>query len=512
MTKPQILLVDDEPANLATFQAFLGGGTYEVRTAASGREAMLLARQHPPDLVLLDVMMPEMDGFAVCRDLRGDPVLGRVPIIMVTALDDDASRLEGLRMGADDFLTKPCSREELCARVRTVVSLNRFRLIAEQQSRFEQLYELAPAGILLVDRAGVIVDANVEARALLAGENGSSLALRPIGTFFCPDSAERVSRAVAQAIKGETVPHCEVRTPPGPNERILHLRAARLKGAAPQPALLLFDDVTAEARARAALQEANDRLEAAVRARTQQLAEANELLMSYANFVSHDLRSPLTVAKGFLSLIHGGVLPINREAAEAVEHAYSATLLMQELVENILQLAREEHGAAAVPSISYCEAEPIVRRVWAHLQCLRSKPCGWTLGKLPAVAASTVLVERVFYNLLANAQKHSATAAAPEIEVGVAGVADGMVTFFVRDNGAELEGRNTAALFAEYSRPPFAIGSEGFGLGIALVARLVRLHGGRIWAREDAGAGATFFLTFPAAGEPNRPRGPGTLS
>src|SRR5215475_3413973 len=102
-----ILIVDDEPLGRETLTALLQPQGYQLRFAANGPEALAQAAACPPDLILLDVMMPGMDGFEVCRRLRADPLLREAPVIMLTALDDRVSRLQGIEAGADDFVSKP---------------------------------------------------------------------------------------------------------------------------------------------------------------------------------------------------------------------------------------------------------------------------------------------------------------------------------------------------------------------------------------------------------------------
>src|SRR5215207_7621876 len=114
MTNPTttILIVDDEPSGRETLAALLHTQGYQLAFAAGGAEALAQATKLQPDLILLDVMMPEIDGFEVCRRLRADPAIAEVPIVLVTALDDRRSRLEGIEAGADDFVTKPFDRIE----------------------------------------------------------------------------------------------------------------------------------------------------------------------------------------------------------------------------------------------------------------------------------------------------------------------------------------------------------------------------------------------------------------
>jgi two-component system, cell cycle response regulator len=119
----RILVVDDILANVKLLEARLTAEYFDVITAMSGPEALSICRAAQCDIVLLDVMMPEMDGFEVCRRLKADPTTHHIPVVMVTALDQPADRVRGLEAGADDFLTKPVSEIALLARVRSLVRL-----------------------------------------------------------------------------------------------------------------------------------------------------------------------------------------------------------------------------------------------------------------------------------------------------------------------------------------------------------------------------------------------------
>jgi len=495
---PRILIVDDEKMNQVTLEAFLTTDGYELHYAENGREAFEKARALMPDLILLDVMLPELDGFGVCKLLRSDPALGRIPIILITALHDEQSRLEGLRAGADDFLTKPCIREELRARVRTVVSLNRFRALAEERTRFERLYELAPAGIVLTDEQGRVLAANRRAETWLGG------AERPlvgdlITTRFEAAAAAGLESIIAAALRDEEVEAQPLHRGTGADERIMLVRGAAVpEGRRTSRAMLVLGDVTAEVRAREALEKLNAELEDIVRARTRQLEDANSLLLSYASFVSHDLRSPLTVVKGYLALLEEGVAPISDEAKPMVTAAHRAANTMAEMVTNILQLAQDVHDSTRGPAFAL-DPQPVLKHLISHVRDLaENRETKITLaGPLPTVGVTAVLLERVFFNLLTNAVKYSAGRSHPVIEIGAREHPEGPV-LYVRDNGVGFDARDADRLFQEFSRLPTAGASEGLGLGLSLVNRLVRAHGGRIWAESDVGAGATFFVLLPA--------------
>ena len=131
----RILIVDDVPANTRLLEAKLSAEYYQVASAKDGFEALRMALDWQPDLILLDVMMPGMDGFECCRRLKGDPTTLHIPVVMVTALGEPGERLRGLESGADDFLTKPVEYETLMARVRSLVRLK--RLLDEWRARGE---------------------------------------------------------------------------------------------------------------------------------------------------------------------------------------------------------------------------------------------------------------------------------------------------------------------------------------------------------------------------------------
>ncbi|MDQ2704066.1 MAG: response regulator, partial [Pseudomonadota bacterium] len=189
----RILVVDDVPANVKLLEVRLLAEYFEVLTAANGAEAIETCENGKVDVVLLDVMMPDMDGFEVCRRLKSDPATAHIPVVMVTVLDHVSDRIRGLEAGADDFLTKPANDLQLMTRVRSLVRLkmltDELRLrasttrnigIEELLARREPASEATPRVLLIDERAS----SGAEVAEMLVDTAQVDVAMDPHVGFF----------------------------------------------------------------------------------------------------------------------------------------------------------------------------------------------------------------------------------------------------------------------------------------------------------------------------------------
>lgn len=502
----RILVVDDHEINLATIEAIFASVDYELSFVMRGDEVCGEILRFEPDLVLLDVMMPGMDGYEVCRAIRANPAIAAVPVVMVTALNDRQSRIAGIEAGADDFISKPFSAEELRVRVRTITRLNRYRVIAEQRARLERLLELAPSAILVVTGEGRVVSANRRAEEFFSESGARPVEGRLLADGLPSEEAACLSELIAvtiaagpAAVAGRGgIAGMQLRLRTGSEERVLQVSAARLEERPAALALLSLHDITLEVRAREDSESMNRRLDALVRDRTRRLEEANQLLSSYAVFVAHDLRSPLSALKGYLSLVLSGVWPVSGQIRDCLEQMKQATDMIEGMIGDTLSLAGGT--APAVDARRTIDPRPVLERLCDRLTALRPPPrARVVIHPLPEVEGSALLIERIFFNLVSNALKYSSSRPDPRIEIGAVGTPDGPA-LYVRDNGVGFPQEEADALFAEFSRLSTSEGHEGLGLGLSLVARLVRSHHGRIWAEGRPGEGATFYVHLPVAG------------
>ena len=139
VVKPKILVVDDEPEAVELLEFNLKQAGYVVSTAGDGADALKRARSQTPDMIVLDVMLPEMDGFEICKSLRLDSATAKIPIIMLTAKAAEIDRVLGLELGADDYLTKPFSPRELLLRIKKILGRGQTEEKLRDQLRFGDL-------------------------------------------------------------------------------------------------------------------------------------------------------------------------------------------------------------------------------------------------------------------------------------------------------------------------------------------------------------------------------------
>jgi len=195
----RILVVDDIPANVKLLEVKLTAEYFDVITAADGPAALKLARSEAPDLILSDVMMPGMDGFELCEQLKADPATGHIPLVMVTALSDVSDRVRGLEAGADDFLTKPVNDIALFARVRSLARLKQMM----DELRVRQA--ASGNGEMLTEADIESEDGLQDARVLLA--DFSDTLAGKVKTYLAEDGYEtrhvKSGREALEAAQGE---------------------------------------------------------------------------------------------------------------------------------------------------------------------------------------------------------------------------------------------------------------------------------------------------------------------
>ena len=322
----KILIVDDEINAVRMLRGVLSPDGYNVLTAHSGAEALAVAMRETPDVVLLDVMMPDMDGYEVCAKLRADLRLANVPILLLTALDDQESRIHGLEAGADDFISKPFDSFELRARLRTITRLNRFRQLYEERARLEAAIAYAPYGVVLAELDGRILQRNAAFVRLLAP---TSTEIDNFNSYLPAETALKLQQSIAfdpitltpletslnGALNPATVVEISFALVPWEGRRIVHF---------------VIRDLT-EAKQ---FNEARQIAEAANQAKSEFLAS-----------MSHELRTPLNVILGMAEILRKETLgELNRDQLESVCSVEESGRYLLSLINDILDLSKIEAG------------------------------------------------------------------------------------------------------------------------------------------------------------------------
>ena len=494
-----VLIVDDEPSARDTLEALLFREGYNLVFATDGPKALDLAAKLVPDLILLDVMMPGMDGFDVCQRLRGDPLLAEVPVIMITALDDRDSRLRGIQAGADDFVSKPFDRIELRARVQTITQLNRYRRLLLERAKFEWVVEQADDGYLIV-LGDEITYANSQARLYLG--------LPPSGSGEAPeDERDTIAGAFLelarrqyhcepeeawatwpeQAAPGSQLPRYLVR-PESPTAGTFWLRVDAMEMAALAGYLVRLRDVTGSV-----------------------LNQAN--VWTFQALVSHKLRTPLTIVTGYMAILADD-LPASLDAGMATcfKTAHDSVKRLQDEVLDILRYIDAPETLASGPG--WCdlgEIPDIVTEINASLgiESLDVSSKGQDLGDA-CVPISRRAMELMLWEILENAKKFHPVGS-PAVEIRISDTPDG-VRLQVSDDGLTLSPDQLARMWVPYYQAERGFSGQvpGIGLGLSMVATLVWRVGGTCHAYgREQGPGVVVEIVLPAGGgkEPPNPSG-----
>jgi two-component system NtrC family sensor kinase len=527
-----VLLIDDSLSYREAMRTALETAGYRVVVAPTGEDGLRMAAHARPGAIIVDGVMPGIDGATVLRHVRQDAALRRTPCILLTASVASGGELEALDAGADAYLEKGVETSVILARLAAL-------LRSTGAPAVDEAGLLGPKKILAVDDSLTYLEelseqlrqsgydvlkarSGEEALELLAIQEPDCILLDVVMPGL---SGYETCRRIKEAPRLRDIPLLMLSARDErdamleginvgaddyiPKSSDYDVLRARLRA---QLRRKQFEDENrnireqfarkeleaAQARSALVLAESRAVLMADLQAKNSELEQVNRELETFSYSVSHDLRAPLRGIAGFSDiLLEAHAAQLDPEGLGYLQRVRKSAQRMGELIDDLLALSRV--GKAEV------------KRARVDLSLEANKVASELKGAHPAralefaiapnlvVDADAGLVRVLLENLLGNAVKFTAPTPRARIEVGSQD-AVGNVTYFVRDNGVGFKMSSASKLFGAFQRLHAQQEFEGTGIGLATVLRVVKRHGGRVWAEAAPGLGATFFFTLTQAG------------
>jgi PAS domain S-box-containing protein len=509
---PARVLVADDNADMRDYVTrLLRAAGWTVDVVSDGQAALEAIRERLPDLVLSDVMMPGLDGLSLLRELRADPQTSTVPIILLSARAGQEARVEGADSGADDYLVKPYSAQELIARVGVQLRLAQMRRDSEvalrhRTAQFESLLSQAPLGVYLVDSDFRIRQVNsialplfAEISDLIGRDFGEVIHLLSPGEYA--DQVVRIFRRVLET--GEPYASRESvgqRLDPGDTD-VFEWQANRI--ALPDGTygvVCYFRDISTHVQARKLLEVARQEAEEARHAAEMANRSKSEFLAA----MSHELRTPLNAIAGYVQLldmgIHGPVTNAQREALGRVRKSEEHLLT---LINDVLNFAKLEAGRVEY-DLEEVQLASVVSDIAVMIETqFAAKDLTYESRIADDVIAyvDREKLGQILLNLLSNAIKFTArggriTIDSPARVPGSLELTDDAVYLRVADTGIGVPREKQESIFDPFVqvRRNFSGASDGTGLGLAISRDLAHGMGGDLRVRSVEGQGSSFTL------------------
>ena len=499
------VLVADDNADMRDYVTRILAESYEVDAVPDGSAALRRVQTNPPDLVLTDVMMPRLDGFALLEAIRSDERSRSIPVILLSARAGEEARIEGLDAGADEYLVKPFSARELLARVASQLQLARLRRDTERALRYraeqhQTLLNQAPLGVYLVDADFRIREMNPVALPVFGDIPGGVVGRdfdEIIHILWERDYADELVRIFRSTLAtGEpyvTSEHAQFRI----DRRVTEYDEWRLDRITLSDGrfglVCYFRDISAQVTARMKIAESERHLREADRRKDEFLA-----------LLAHELRNPLAPVRTGLELIR-----LSGDTPETVKRIRSMMERqvgqMVRLIDDLLDVSRITSGKIVLQRRPTSLGELVQSAIDAQKDLIQAANIELTV-QLPdqpcVVNVDPTRFAQVLSNVLQNASKFTPPGGQirllAEIVDSVA-ARDGELRITVSDTGVGISQELLPHIFELFTQAesPTERSQGGLGIGLALARRLIEMHGGAIAAESDGpGHGSTFVITL----------------
>ncbi len=492
--KADILAIDDTPENLALLSQMLTDKGYKVRSVTKGSTAIRGAKAVPPDLILLDVKMPEMNGYQVCQALKADPRTCNIPVIFISALGDVFDKVKGFEVGGVDYITKPFQVEEVLARLDTHLTIRNLQIELETQNarlqqeiaektaaedKFARAFRSCPNPIAIATYdSGRVLEVN-KSFLEMSGYTAAEVIARNLDRIYSTSALGVYRQAIAKVNSQGFVRNLELE---------FQTKSGQVK------IVLLSLELIEIGKTKCILQIMND------------ITERKRLENEFISLVSHELRTPMTSTIGALDLLNSGQLgTLSDRGKQILQVAIRNSERLIRLVNDILDLERIKSGKLAIEP-KPCQLEPLLVQAVETMQAMAQKagvklllePCDVTLN----LDSDRIL--QALTNLLSNGIKFTEPGGTVKLQAGV--YSDSKVNpklnrcqIRVRDTGRGIPEDKLESIFERFQQVDASDSRSkgGTGLGLAICRQIVERHNGKIWVESVLGKGSTFYIDLP---------------
>ncbi|MCG6940435.1 MAG: response regulator [Thiohalocapsa sp.] len=519
---PCVLLVDDIPANLRVLYESLNGRDYRLLVANGGAQALDIAERSRPDLILLDIMMPDMDGFEVCRRLKENADTADIAVVFLSALDDAADKIHGLELGAVDYVTKPFHPDEVAARVETHCKILRLERELGQRNRQlelvrDRILHSMVEGVVGLDVEGRVSFFNPAAERML-GQAAARLLTHEIANW---EPAPLRDTAITVLAERREVSVDELALPQADGSTLpVELRAAPIADADyPAGAVLVLRDLSERRRVEAKLHRTSSELSRShreLRAAQMQLVQAAKLesVGRLAAGVAHEVKNPLAIVQLGLDFLEQ-VISFDEISTQVLADMQQALSRADTVVRGLLDFSRERELDLRPYAVN--------KAIRNSLQLVRHELTQRNIAvrteldvDIPDRPFDADKLQQVFLNLFMNAMHAMERDGTLSIRSDYAPVTAADLGPHARDAGF-LPGEHVIRIAIEDTGPgiaPADLGrlfdpyfttkrqGEGTGLGLSVTRNIVTLHGGSIDLENRPDGGARALLLFPPQNAP----------
>ncbi|BAY25747.1 multi-sensor signal transduction histidine kinase [Calothrix sp. NIES-2100] len=497
--KADILVIDDTPENLNLLSSMLTAQGYKVRSVTKGTTGLRGAAAAPPDLILLDVNMPEMNGYEVCQQLKTNDLTREIPVIFISALGDVLDKVKAFAVGGVDYITKPFQVEEVLARIHNHLTIRQLQTQLQQQNaqlqqeikerqhaeeKFSKAFRSSPNPIAIATIGeGRFLDVN-PCFLKMSGYTSEEVIGHTANELHLGIEAESLTQMIQMLTQTGSLYNQEFEfCTKSAETKIILLSIELIDLAGIECALLIANDIT----------------------------ERKRLENEFISLVSHELRTPLTSIMGALDILGADQLgTLSTQGKKVLSIASNNTERLIRLVNDILDLERMKSAKVFMNKVKFNAADLMVQATEA-MQAMAEKsqiqlivnPLNIEINVDPDRLLQTLT------NLLSNAIKFSEPGDTIWLNAEVQ--KDNLIyvktlnnkfpslVFTVQDQGRGIPESQLQTIFERFQQVDASDSRKkgGTGLGLAICRNIVQQHDGKIWVESILGEGSTFYIQIP---------------